>query len=245
MIPWRYFALTLGLSWTLWASAILLGKGLESQLGYVLYIVGGIGPAVAALSLLRLESSDPLGLVKESVSFGSLEPRSVAVIVAVSVIPNVAAVVISERGVSQLLPGTSLGSLLPWFVFLFLVSVIEEVGWRGYALPRLLESYSTIASSTVLGAVWALWHVPLFLLLGTWQHAQGFGSPIFWRYLVQIIPRTFLYTWVYVKNGNSLPSMVVFHSLSNMSGEFLDVTSRADVPRMILETLLAGALSFV
>ena len=65
---------------------------------------------------------------------------------------------------------------------------------------------------------------------------------MFWRYVIQILPRTYLYTWVYVRNGRSLPSMVVFHSLSNMSGELLDVTARADVLRMIMETLLAAAL---
>lgn len=245
MVPWRYFALTLGFSWTLWASAIALGAGLDSPLGYALYILGGLGPAVGALSLIRLESGEPLKLVRESVGFGSLKPGGLIVTVAVSVLPNLLAVAISERDLSQLLPKALPESLAPWFVFLFVVAVIEEVGWRGYALPRLLETHSLIASSAVLGAVWALWHVPLFLIPGTWQHAQGFGSPVFWRYVIQILPRTYLYTWVYVRNGRSLPSMVVFHSLSNMSGELLDVTARADVPRMIMETLLAAALSIL
>jgi membrane protease YdiL (CAAX protease family) len=246
MIPWRYFTITLGFSWTLWTLAIARGTGLESPLGYVLYLVGGLGPTIGALSLLYLEGDDPLKLVKESVNFGSLEFRAFAVVVAVSVLPNFFAVVISECSVLQPLSiEASPLSLLPWFVFLFMVSIIEEVGWRGYALPRLLKSHSMISSSALLGAVWALWHVPLFLIPGTWQHTQGFGSPVFWRYLIQILPRTFLYTWVYVKNSGSLPSMVAFHSLSNISGELLDLTARADVARMILETLLAGALMFI
>lgn len=245
MIPWRYFALTLGFSWTLWASAIALRTGLESPLGYVLYILGGIGPTVGALSLLRQESGEPFKFVKESISFGSLKPGGFAVTVAVSVLPNVLAVAISQRGLSHLLPEAWPESLVPWFFFLFTVAVIEEIGWRGYALPKLLDSNSLVASSAILGAVWALWHVPLFLIPGTWQYAQGFGSPVFWRYLIQILPRTYLYTWVYVRNGRSLPSMVVFHSFSNMSGELLDVTARADVARMIIETLLAVVLTFL
>jgi membrane protease YdiL (CAAX protease family) len=245
MIPWRYFALTLGFSWTLWASAIALNTSLESPLGYAFYLIGGVGPTVGALSLTYLKGDDPFRLVRESVSFGSLELGSVGVVVAVSVLPNLIAVVISERGVSHLSPEASPGSLVPWFVFLFVVAVIEEIGWRGYALPRLLETHSLMASSAVLGVVWTFWHVPLFLIPGTWQYAQGFGSPVFWRYMIQILPRTYLYTWVYVRNGRSLPSMVAFHSLSNMSGELLDVTARADEARMIIETLLAGVLAFL
>jgi len=165
--------------------------------------------------------------------------------VAVSVLPNLLAVAISERDLSRLLPEALPGSLVPWFGFLLVVAVIEEVGWRGYALPKLLEKHSLIASSAVLGAVWALWHVPLFLIPGTWQYAQGFGSPVFWRYVIQILPRTYLYTLVYVRNGRSLASTVVFHSLSNMSGELLNVTARADVSRMIIEAVLAVALSIL
>lgn len=197
------------------------------------------------MSLLRLESGESLKLAGESVDFRSLEPRGFAVTVAVSVLPNLLAVAISERDLSRLLPEAWPGSLVPWFGFLFVVAMIEEVGWRGYAFPRLLETHSLIASSAVLGAVWALWHVPLFLIPVTWQHAQGFGSPVFWRYMIQILPGTFLYTWVYVRNGSNLASVVVFHSLSNMSGELLDVTARADVPRMIIEVVLATALSIL
>jgi len=173
-----------------------------------------------------------------------LSPGGFATALAVSVLPNLLAVAISERDLSQLLLETW-GSLAPWFIFLFVVAVIEEIEWRGYTLPKLLETHSLMVSSAVLRAVWALWHVPLFLIPGTWQHAQGFGSPVFWRYLMQILPRTYLYAWVYVRNHRRLSSMAVFHSLSNMSGELLEVTARADVPRMIMETFLAATLSLL
>jgi membrane protease YdiL (CAAX protease family) len=47
------------------------------------------------------------------------------------------------------------GSAIPWFTFLFIVSIIEETGWRGYALPRLLARYNPLISSLILGAVCA------------------------------------------------------------------------------------------
>ena len=40
----------------------------------------------------------------------------------------------------------------------------EEIGWRGFALPRLLEKYSALSASLILGSVWAIWHLPLILV---------------------------------------------------------------------------------
>jgi membrane protease YdiL (CAAX protease family) len=45
---------------------------------------------------------------------------------------------------------------------LFIGSLQEELGWRGYALPRLIDRWGAVPASLVLGAVWACWHVPLY-----------------------------------------------------------------------------------
>jgi len=56
-------------------------------------------------------------------------------------------------------------SIIPFaFVYIFLLGgpLQEEFGWRGYALEVLQQRWSALASSAVLGAVWAAWHLPLF-----------------------------------------------------------------------------------
>lgn len=246
-MPWNFFALTLAYSWGLWLAAVALGGDLGSPIVGLLYVLGGLGPSVGALLLLFREGGvkKAASHVKYALDFRSTGAGRLALVVGLSVIPNLASVVITERAPSGLLAADlTLSGIVPWMAFLLVVAVIEEMGWRGYALPRLLKARSALASSLILGFVWAAWHVPLFIIPGTWQHGLGFGTLTFWRYLFQIIPRTAIYTWVYVRNGNSLPSAVLFHALNNMSGELFDVTQRADSVRMVIEFALASILQF-
>jgi membrane protease YdiL (CAAX protease family) len=56
------------------------------------------------------------------------------------------------------------GALAPIELVLFVLVVGEELGWRGYALPRLLEKRSALTASLILGVLWGLWHLPTFLV---------------------------------------------------------------------------------
>ncbi|MGZ8900929.1 MAG: CPBP family glutamic-type intramembrane protease, partial [Limisphaerales bacterium] len=51
----------------------------------------------------------------------------------------------------------------------------EELGWRGYALPRLLDRYPALGASIVMGAVWALWHLPYALTKGSAMSSNPVG----------------------------------------------------------------------
>ena len=51
---------------------------------------------------------------------------------------------------------------------------VEELGWRGFALPMLQRRFAPVWSSLILGLVWGFWHLPAFLLSGTQQSAWSF-----------------------------------------------------------------------
>lgn len=94
--------------------------------------------------------------------------------------------------------GGELGSLpLPIVIALFLVSSLgsgalaEELGWRGYALPRLQVRFSALGASLLLGSVWAVWHLPVFVLTDA-----GSVFPFEW-YLPRLIAISVLMTWVF------------------------------------------------
>lgn len=89
----------------------------------------------------------------------------------------------------------------------------EEIGWRGYLVPRLLEHYSPNKVSLFVGAVWALWHFPI-LLTGDY----GSDTPLFYQlvcFSFMILGVSFIYTWFRIKSG-SLWTGALLHTSGNL-----------------------------
>lgn len=106
-------------------------------------------------------------------------------------------------------------AVVPTVLLILLVPLIggawEEPGWRGYALPRLLARRSPLAASLVLGVVWAVWHIPVFLVGD--QH---------WSDLLLVVAVTVVLTWLFQNALGSVLVAMVFHALNNaISGEYL------------------------
>ena len=100
-----------------------------------------------------------------------------------------------------------LGSFLP---LLILGPLSEEIGWRGYALGRLQTRWNALTSSMIVGLVWALWHLPLFMMVGTSQHEMGIP---FIGFLVGFMAISILYTWLYNNTKQSIWSAILLHWL--------------------------------
>lgn len=114
--------------------------------------------------------------------------------------------------------------VLPFFL-LDAVSNGEEMGWRGYVLPRLQRRYSALVSSLILGVIWGFWHLPKFL--GEWD-ANGFAL-----LMVRILAEAILYTWLYNNTRGSLLLVTIFHAVGNTAGVFLPMSG-------LVETIVAG-----
>jgi membrane protease YdiL (CAAX protease family) len=100
-----------------------------------------------------------------------------------------------------------LGSFLP---LLILGPLSEEIGWRGYALERLQTRWNALTSSLIIGLVWALWHLPLFMMVGTSQHELGLP---FIGFLAGLMSNSIFYTWLYNNTKQSLWSAILLHWL--------------------------------
>lgn len=104
----------------------------------------------------------------------------------------------------------------------------EELCWRGFALDRLQDRYRPLPASLLLGLVWALWHVPLFFVPGTFQNGIiGVGTLLFWMFFASIGAETVLMTWIYNNTNRSTLSAILFHFMSNFTGETMGLSDRA------------------
>jgi membrane protease YdiL (CAAX protease family) len=86
----------------------------------------------------------------------------------------------------------------------------EELGWRGYALPRLQPRFQALGASLLLGAVWALWHAPQWLIPG----ARITLFPIFFT---RILAESVFLTWLYNNTRRSLLIVILAHTGMNLS----------------------------
>jgi membrane protease YdiL (CAAX protease family) len=128
--------------------------------------------------------------------------------------------------------------ILPWFLFEML-SNGEEMGWRGYILPRLQEKYTALVSSLILGVTWGFWHLPKFLGAGT-NSEYSFA----W-FVVAHVALAVLYTWLYNNTRGSLLLVTFFHASGNTAGMLLPISFAATggiLPNMMIVLYIAAAI---
>jgi membrane protease YdiL (CAAX protease family) len=114
-------------------------------------------------------------------------------------------------------PAPEVTTTLPLAVALFAFSIFpgsalgEEIGWRGYALPRLQARRSALTASVILGAVWGTYHLPLFLI-----GAETRPPSLFLPFLISTVISSIFYTWMYNGTGGSLFIVVLLHAAANL-----------------------------
>jgi len=114
----------------------------------------------------------------------------------------------------------------------------EEIGWRGYALPRLQAGRSALGASLILGLIWGLWHLPLWL-----TGAPGRTPILYAAFVVSTSSLSVILTWVYNSTGGSLLMVVLLHATFNlpMTLAIDELGSRATVPLLLYFGLLVVA----
>ncbi len=107
---------------------------------------------------------------------------------------------------------TPIPSLALFLVILTLTDGLgEEPGWRGFALPRLLDRTNPLVASLLLGVLWAGWHLPL-----VWTEGSSLsGSPV-WLLFLNLPATSVLFTWVFLRTRGSVLLAALLHGATNL-----------------------------
>jgi membrane protease YdiL (CAAX protease family) len=89
----------------------------------------------------------------------------------------------------------------------------EEIGWRGYALPRLQERYSALTASLILVVPWFAFHVPIMFIPGSVAGGQTLDTAL--PFLIGMIPMSVIITWIFNSTRGSLLPVILLHGAYN------------------------------
>lgn len=238
-----FFAVAFGFTWLVQLPALLATWGLipgPPERFLPLSGLGAFGPLVAAVVAARAEGRP--GSVREL--FRSLGQWRVHPAWYVVALFGSGALFVVGRALYVLLGGSDAGPWIyppvepPRIAAMIFFPLGEEVGWRGYAQPRLQDRIGALGASAVIGTFWCFWHLVMYLLSGVSVGVLVATLPFF-------IAGSVAFAWVYNRTRGSLLLAVLAHV-----GAHLNNTSRAlpaNVTPMVIHTaaLVAAAALIV
>lgn len=246
--PVRFYFTCFVTTWSFWIAAAIASKTPnDNGLSALLMLLGLIAPSVTAIATVLTSGCKALkqDLKRKIVGFYRLKPYNIALAILLF-----AAIVTVSILVSALFGGSleqfsftedfsfSIGGTSA-FLTILLASVIEETAWRGYGEDAVGSYFSWFTESIIFGSIWALWHLPLFWIEGTYHYGlKELGPYYILNFLIGVIPMNFLTTWVYVKNNRSMLACIILHLFVNTMQEKIAMTPQTKC----LETIvIAGA----
>jgi membrane protease YdiL (CAAX protease family) len=211
-----FFALAFIISWLLWLPSVMISNGINippaTQIAGQFAI---FGPAIAAVILLsKNEGKSGVGRLFKNAwnwRFKKVWLIPALFLPALLIGITLAVKLPVESRVFQL--GETFAPIPLFAVILFFTGgPLEEFGWRGYALPRLLDKFTMPAAGLILGILHGLWHIPLHFMNGTVQSAM----PI-WEFIAVTAIGSIVYSWIFINTGGSLVPMLLHHWAGNFT----------------------------
>jgi uncharacterized protein len=248
-----YFVLAFGLMWLFIVplgfsrshGSSVLAYDLSEGVGNALYLLGTfIGPTVAALIVTSVTEgrTGVVRLLKRFVQW-RVRPQWYLVVLGINMLVLLLAYA-ALIGPELLVAAVShwsllLSTFLPLVAFgIFIPSIAEEPGWRGFALPRLQQRHGPVVASLILGSLHGLWHLPALM-------TKNFGPLPLANYVPFMLTAalaTIIYTWVYNRTGGSILLAILLHAASNATAGWL-TTLFAEAGLQLPTVGLAGFLA--
>ena len=208
-----FFLLTDALMWACFGTVAAAGIPTNSMLGFLLITLGVFAPSLVALALTaRTEGRSGVRSLLGRIMRGPVAARWY--VFAVAYIP---AIKLAAAAIHRIATGAwpRFGDVPLYLIPLAIlvstpVQAGEEVGWRGYALPRMAERIGLAPASVLLGLLWAFWHLPQFFI----READTYGQS-FLVYVLQVTALSVAMAWLFAKAGGSLLPVMLMHAAVN------------------------------
>jgi membrane protease YdiL (CAAX protease family) len=228
-IPWDYFALAYAFSWTFWGLAYLVMRNAPAVSGntedllaaappimLVFVLLGVFGPFFSAF-FLTWRRQGRAGAAALWKSGWNIKLGWIWLLVALLLYPVIryAALILGGAGVSFESFNNPL-TLVGMGLFMYFLGgpFGEEFGWRGYALPRLLQNFSMVNASLIIGIFWICWHLPLFVIPGSPQ-----AQIPFWPWALGVVAMATIMTWIHVNVGGIVFAAIILHFSANWAND--------------------------
>ena len=238
-----FTGLAYAVSWAIWLPQVATAQGWVDGSAWVYFhLLGGIGPMVAGVLLTwRLSGTDGLRrLVRRCLMVrdwrwnlvGLLGPVALffGSVLVVRVVDGSWPDLARFGGTEEF---TTLGIGWYWLGNLVLYGFGEEVGWRGFLLPRLQARMSALAATLIVAVIWTAWHLPLFTFVDGYMAMDlaGFGG-LFFSFLTGAV----IMTWLFNASGGNLLALALFHAS-------LDITINTPTDTDLLPTAYGAAIT--
>lgn len=218
-----FFLLTFLWSWCWWLSPILSTSAAEFTNGalpptfFIFAIVGGFGPSIAGIVMAKIVGKD------ETVALTSALKKTrfpfkwyLFAFLFAPFITGVQALLHALTG-REVFFNIAPVMLVMGFVWPVFAAFGEEIGWRGFALPQMLQKYGALKASVILGIIWGFWHLPTDYI--AYSNYGLWFIPVFLLFgPINLTAHAVIMTFLYKKTGGSLFAMICYHFSITLCG---------------------------
>ena len=217
-----YFILAYLITWAFEVPLAAVAQGwISAPVPFWIHYLGGFGPMLAALIVTAL-SEGGAGIRRLFSGVAKWRVGWMWVLIAVFLPIGLFAIAgliqrltsgawpdLALLGEVEYLPYLGIPlALLLWFLTWGLG---EEIGWRGFALPRLQHGRGALSATVILGVIHAFWHLPAFFYKDTYR-SMGLvaGLPVL---VLSVVAAAITFTWIFNSTRGSILMVALYHAL--------------------------------
>jgi membrane protease YdiL (CAAX protease family) len=207
-----FFLIAFGLAWGIMGLYIFDSERMIAAFGPVsghhpLFVLSVYSPAIAALCVVAWAAgvNGVIGFLSRLLLWRCSRGWYAFILLGIPLIYYAGSLVKGNLSDGPF-PFSGVGEMLTAMAFMLFLGPVEELGWRGVALPLLQRHMAPIWAGLLLGSIWGIWHLPAFFLSGTPQNAWDFTP-----FLIGSVAVSLILTALFNNSRGSILLPALFH----------------------------------